>query len=258
MNTQIIRTEGVNLVETIGRFCASAGYASVVRGVPSAGVTTALLSLRDRYPELKLPGTARFYSFSLRDDPAKSLSSALASEKERGGSKVVDSDSDIDRCFASIVDQDIRLLIFDRCHNVTIEGLDRLLDMIELCLQRERPIGFVLGGRNFNHKTLAWGLCDRSKIARTISLPLLDRDQCVSVLKDLSPQFEKFSEQFLAARTTALEVADEIHGMSGGRIGELRKLVDYLSYLNPHGAFSSADIRQGAKELTFPGYGSPQ
>lgn len=146
MNTKVIRTEGVNLVESIGRFCASAGYAAVVRGVPSAGITTALLTLRDRYPELKLPGTAYFHSFSFRDEPAKVFFSVLSSDNERRSLKGSYSDAEIDRCLDHILERDIRLLIFDRCHNVTFESLDRLLDMIELCLQRGRPDWICFGG----------------------------------------------------------------------------------------------------------------
>lgn len=256
MNTKIIRTPGVNQVEAIGRFCASAGYASIVRGVPSAGVTTALLALCDRYPVLKLPGTAYFYSFSFREDPAKAFFSAISTDTDRRSSKAGYNDSEIDRCFEHVLERDIRLLLFDRCHNLTLESVDRLLDMIEICLQRGRPIGFVLGGRNFNHDTRPWALCDRSKIARTITIPLLDRNASMSALNDLSPGFKVFYKRYLARDNGPVEAADEILSMTNGRIGELRKLVDYVSYSAPDAPFDCEKILTCARELTFHGYDS--
>lgn len=78
----------------------------------------------------------------------------------------------------------------------------------------------------------------------------------MSALRELSPQFSTFSEHFLAARNTAVAVADEILRMTTGRIGELRKLVDYLTYVDPHVVFSANEILKRARELTFHGYDS--
>lgn len=240
-------------MEDIGKFCASAGYACVVRGVPSAGTTSALLNLRDRYTKLNLPGGVRFHSFSLREDPMKTLFDIVSPSRAPAETKRSSTEFSVDRCLAHIVEQDIRLLIFDRCQNVSSESLDRLLDMIDICVQSDRPIGFVLGGRNFHHKTLPWGLCDRSKVARSIAFPLLDRDHCVSALQHFSPRFDGFCADFLKGGT-ATAVAEEIHKMTNGRIGELRKLFDYLDYVQPKGSFGAKEVLRRAKDLTFHGF----
>jgi hypothetical protein len=223
-----------------------------VRGVPSAGITSALLNLRDRYAELDLPGTAYFRQLALGEDPMKSLAGVLSSD--RGPANRSLGDSSADGCVTHIIEQDIRLLIFDRCHNVSRESLDRLLDLIDLCVQSDRPIGLVLGGRSFYHTTLPWTACDRSKVARSVVFPLLDRDHCMSVLTYFSPRFEPFCADFLDGRGTAMSVAEEIHKITNGRIGELRKLFDYLNYLHPKGFFSATEILRRARELILPGF----
>jgi hypothetical protein len=253
MKPNPISTDGIKLVESVGRFCATAGYACLVRGVPSAGTTTALLNLRNRYPEFGLPGERHFHSFSLREDPIRVLSSMLESNREARELKKARADSEIERCLTRILEQNIRLFIFDRCHNISCESLDRLLDMIDVCAQSDRQVGFVLGGRNFSHNTLQWDLSDRSKVARSVIMPLLDRDHCVAALKQFSQQFDGFCHDFMKGSEAALTVAEGIYNMTGGRIGELRKLFDYLNYLHPQGNFSIPEILKRAKELTFHG-----
>lgn len=251
MNTNITPTAAVAAVEELGKFCATRGLGALIQGKINAGTTYALMNLRSRYkPDFQLPGSLHYHCFASQDDPIRALRAAFSRAqgvpKKANEIRCIDEMTQI--CFDLVVRNDIRLLVLDRCDNVSHECLNPILDLISLCKTADQPhsVGVLLAGRDTSNRLHKWDLCDMSKIAKKQTLPLLPEiGDTLGVLTQWSKRFKRFTADVQANKKAdvAVAVAEEIHINTNGCIGELHLLWTIIDDLQPAGEVTLETIK---------------